>query len=268
MSKILKVKNLNYSFGKHIIFDKLSFEISNGDFVTFIDSDNNGKSVLANILACNDVGNYDITIFNKILNKKNCASIRKEISFVSENIDGMFLLTNVQDNIIFVLEKKGLSKEKIDLKINEIIKPLRLSYLLKKNNSELSLGEKYLISIFISIACEPRILILDNAFSMLDFVMKRKLFILLKSLNKKGMTILNFTSDNNEILEGKNVIIIKNGKILLCSSVKNAFDDIKIYEDNKICLPFIVELSLKLKYYGKLNQVHLNMKKLVNALWQ
>ena len=180
----------------------------------------------------------------------------------------MFILENVLDNINFVLKKRGLSEDIIQKKIKEVIIPLKRNNLLKKNISELSLGEKYFMAIFIALASESKILILDNCFSMIDGVTKKKIFILLKALNKKGMTIINFTSDCNECLEGSDIIILKQCKILLSKPLSEAFINLSIFEDNKISLPFVVDLSYKLKYYEKIDQIYLDKKKLVNKLWQ
>lgn len=267
MSKIVEVNNLSYSYGSHKIFDNICFQINEGDFTTIIDADNNGKSTLANILSGN-LESQNVKILGKVLNLKNVLYIRNNISSVCENIDGLFILDNVSENIYFILKNKGLSEKQIREKIKEILFPLNKRDLLNKNINELSLGEKYLISIFIAISSEPRLIIFDNCFSMLDMITRRKLFVLLKALNKKGMTILNFTSDNNEILEGNSVIILKNGHILLKSDISNAFNDLDLYEKNNIQLPFIIELSSKLKYYGKVDKIYFSMKKLVDDLWQ
>jgi len=267
MTKLVEVNNLSYNYGKHKIFDNICFQIDEGDFTTIIDADNNGKSTLANILTGN-IESQNVKILGKTINSKNISYIRNNISFVGENIDGSFILENVLENILFILKNKGLSEKVINKKIKEILLPLNKKKLLNKKNNELSVGEKYLISIFIAIASEPRLIIFDNCFSMIDTVTRKKFFILLKALNKKGMTILNFTSDNNEILEGNDVLILKNGQVVLKSSVLNAFDDLSLYENNNIQLPFIVDLSLKLKYYGKVDKIYYSMKKLVDDLWQ
>ena len=71
MSNIIDVKNLSYQFGTHKIFDNVSFEVEEGAFYTFIDTDNNGKSTLANILSCTVETNCSLKIFNRIVNEKN-----------------------------------------------------------------------------------------------------------------------------------------------------------------------------------------------------
>ena len=112
---MIEVTNLSFSYGRHKIFDNISFQIEEGNFTTIIDADNNGKSTLANILACN-LDSQNIKMFGKNVNSKNITNIRKKISFVSENIDGMFIVDNVLDNINFILKKRHLSEEIIQNK--------------------------------------------------------------------------------------------------------------------------------------------------------
>ena len=268
MSNIIDVKNLSFHYGNHKIFDNISFEIEEGSFYTIIDTDNNGKSTLANILSCFIEADSGLKIFNRFVNEKNLSFIKKYISYVSENVDRFFILEKVYDNVFFVLRRYGLSDELIHKKINELIYPLGFKYLLKKKTSTLSYGEKKLIALFISLSIEPRILILDNFFSSIGVLERQKLIILLNAFNKKGMTILNFTSDSNEMLYGTNVIILKNNSILLKCDIESAFKDIKLYEDNNISIPFIINLSSKLMCYGKVDKIYFSMKELVNDLWR
>ena len=267
MSNIIDVKNLSFQYENHKIFDNISFEIEEGSFYTIIDTDNNGKSTLANILSCTIQADCNLKIFNRLVSEKNLSFIKKYISYVSENIERFFILEKVYDNIFFILRRHGLSDELIHKKIRELIYPLGFRHLLKKKTNTLSYGEKKLVALFISLSIEPRILILDNFFSSINVLEKQKIINLLNAFNKKGMTILNFTSDSNEMLYGSKVIILKNNTILLNSNIELAFKDIKLYEDNNISIPFVIELSAKLMCYGKVDKIYFSMKELVNDLW-
>ncbi len=268
MSNIVEIKNLSFNYGKHKIFENLNLTIGKGTFTTIIDQDNNGKSTLAKLISCHLFANDEIKVFGKTINKNDYTNISKRISYIGESCDSFFIIDNVKNNIEFILSNYGLDSNQIEEKINNYMRVLGLKHLLKLDNNQLSSGEKQLLSFFIAISKGAELLVMDNCLSMVDNEKRKKIYVLLKSLNKKGLTIINFVSNSNEILYGTDLVIIKNNNVLLNSKTEDAFEDLSLYETNNISLPFIVELSLKLKYYGKVDKIYTDMKKLVNYLWK
>ena len=136
------------------------------------------------------------------------------------------------------------------------------------NPKYLSTGEQSLISIVIALVNKPKILIMDETLSMLDSITKEKVIKQLKILNKdNALTIINFTNDLEESLYSKRLILIDQ-KVVLNGIIKNAFNDLKIYNQLNLELPFMIKLSDKLKYYDLVDNVILDMDKMVNHLWK
>ena len=91
---------------------------------------------------------------------------------------------------------------------------------------------------------------------------------LLRRYNKKGMTIINATSDSNEALYGDNVVILNGGKAILVGSKEEIFNEEKILDKAGIKMPFMIELSDKLKFYDLIDKTYFDEEKLVDELWQ
>ena len=75
------------------------------------------------------------------------------------------------------------------------------------------------------------------------------------------------TNNMEDTLLWENIIIMDKGKIVLNDKKENIFmkyDDIKKIG---LDLPFIVDLSIKLKYYGLVNKIYFNMEELIGAIW-
>ena len=85
---------------------------------------------------------------------------------------------------------------------------------------------------------------------------------------REKCTIIYFTHDSEDLLVGTDVIILNNGKIVLQDTKENAFKDLKVFSNYKIKLPFIIELSNKLKYYKVIDSIYYDEDKLVNDLWK
>ena len=89
-----------------------------------------------------------------------------------------------------------------------------------------------------------------------------------KKINEKNVTIINITHNCEDILLGTHVIILNNYKVVLNEPVKKAFDNLKVFVNNKISLPFVIDLSSKLRYYEAVDKIHYDYKGLVDDLWK
>lgn len=265
MANIIEIKDLCYSMENKKIFDNLSLNIKKGSFVTITGPTGCGKSLLARIIVGHVNSKSYIKIDNEFINPKNIKNIRSKIGYAFENVDSTFVCNTVKENILFILKSKGIEGNK---KIDSLLKDIDITHLLARNPKFLSQGEKQLVSIFTIILLEPKIIVLDESLSIIDDYTKEKIFKVLKKLNSAGSTIINFTQDSECILYGNELVIINNKKVMLHEKIEEAFSDVKKFTDNEIALPFMVDLSIKLQYYQKINKIYTDYKKLVNELWQ
>ena len=127
----------------------------------------------------------------------------------------------------------------------------------------LSNEKKQIIIILSYLISDYSILIFDNAMCFIGFHHKKRLFEYMK---KKKRTIINITNDSEDILYGNYVAILMNNKIV-CKKINEIFNDEKLFIDNNLKLPFIVELSLKLKYYDILDNISLDRIEMVDKIW-
>ena len=268
MNNIIEVKNLIYYSDKQKILDNISFDIRCAEFATFICNEASGKTTLCNIMTGLISTSSYIKIDNMILKDSNVRFIRKKISYISENNDNIFLGETIKDDIFFYLKNKGFKNSEIEEKIKRFSSGININKLLSKSSNTISLGQKQIISLFLAISCNPKILILDNALSMVDKESKNKIYRLMKQYNKKGLTIINFTNDSNDSIYGNTVGIMSNGRIVIKEDISKIFNDDKVFVKNGISLPFIVELSKKLSYYNIVDSIQFDYKKLVDTIWK
>lgn len=268
MTKILEIRDLNYSYDGQKLYDNFNLSLEEGSFTTIIGPNGSGKTTLVKILNGFINGKAFIKVDKMFINPKNIKEIRKRVGTLFENPDSQFISEYVQDDMYLALQNYGNSKEEINDKIKLITKELNIEHLLSYKSQKLSGGEKQLINLAINLARTPRILIIDEALSMIDSVTREKIYKILQDKNKQGLTIINITHDSEDILRGEDVVIINNGKVVLQEKVNDAFKDVKVYTDNKLELPFIVDLSIKLQYYNTINKIYFDSKELVEKLWK
>lgn len=267
MDSIINVNKLTFRYDDNFIFDKLSFSVGKGEWVSITGPNGSGKSTLIKILTGLIDTTNDITICNLLLNEQNLYSIRKNIGIVFDNPDNFFLCETVEDDLAFTLENLCYSPKDIKSRINEISDMMNIRHLLHKSPNELSGGEKCKVAIAIALIHKPRILILDEALGMIDENEKNSILEILHSFNKKGLTIINVVHDLRETYFADRLIVINDGEIMIEGSPLKVMEKDKILNRLGICLPFEIELSIKLKLYGLIDTLIPDVEKLVNTLW-
>ena len=125
------------------------------------------------------------------------------------------------------------------------------------------------MSIVSQLVKKPKILILDDAFSMISNLTTDKIFKMLKKYYKENnMTIVNVTNEVEETIYGTMIAIISNGKLILNDKKENVLLNEKVFKNLHLSIPFMADLSIKLKYYNLINNLELDMDKMVNKLWK
>lgn len=269
MEKIISVKNLNFSYGDKKIFDDFSMEIKKGDYVTLIGPNGSGKSTLIRILLGFVKADGEIKIDDLEMSHQNVKKIISKIGVVFENPDNQFVAETVMDDIAFSLENMQINSKEIKKRIEEIGKYLEIEDIMTREPHTLSGGQKQLVSLASALVTEPEILILDEALTMVDLDIREKIYEILKKINKEmGITILNVTHEMEEILYGNTIIVINDGKLVISGSTKKVIKEEKIFNKLGLSLPFMAELSIKLKYYGLIDDIIIDMDEMVNKLWK
>ncbi len=195
---MLKVSNLNV---KDILKDiNISFEA--GEITSIIGSNGSGKTTLVRAIA-------SLIEFTGDINLKT-----NDISLVFQNPDVQFVKNIVEDDLAFGLENIKTSKKEMKEKIYSYSKEFNIEHLLKRNISSLSGGEKQKVALISNLILDPKVLILDEAFEMLDARSKVEMMVFIKKIVKKRKIIcINITHDNRIINFSDTIVGINSGEI-------------------------------------------------------
>lgn len=240
MNNMITVKNLSFLYPNNQIFNNLSFDVSTCKWTTIIGLSGCGKSTFIRLI--NNAFKYD----GEILFGGNIIII-----------DGNF---NYENILVSKLIKKYYSKNIY----NKIINEYDLKNITSKKVSDLNEQDKIKLLFCLKLSSKGDIVIIDNLLNKLNCHNKD---IIVKILNKLKIKVINMTNNMEDTLLGENIIIMDKGKIVLNDKKENIFmkyDDIKKIG---LDLPFIVDLSIKLKYYGLVNKIYFSMEELIGAIW-
>lgn len=221
----------------------VSFEVKRGEIFALIGLSGSGKSTIIRCLNMLHkptrghifVEGEDITTFNE---KQLLELRRTKIAMVFQNF-GLMSHRDVLSNVCYGLEIRGMAKEECEIKGMEMIAMVGLEGWEHKSIDSLSGGMKQRVGIARALANDPDILLMDEAFSALDPLVRNDLqFELLRIQEKMGKTIIFITHDINEAFKlGSHVGILREGRMVQVATpeemLSNPADDyVKKFVDN------------------------------------
>ncbi len=266
---ILEIKNLMFRYKNKFIYDNFNLSVEKGEWITIAGPNGSGKTTLVKILSGLEKYSGNIKIFDKKYNRKNWLNIKKEIGFVFDNPDNFFACETVSDELAFSLENLAIMPSVIKKKISEISKLLKIDSVLDQDPSNLSGGEKQKVALACALMIEPRILILDDALSMIDVNTKDEMLNILRTLHEqKRITIISLSHDLDESIYSDRLVILNKGKIVVDGPYPEVFDEERVMRKIGLEVPFVIELCKKLKVYNILDKVEPDIKTVVDKIWK
>lgn len=209
---MIQINNVSKIFSGFLL-KNINLSIASGEFIGILGQSGSGKSTLLNLIAGLDEG-FSGEI--KIDGKKPSHIIKnREISMVFQ--DSLLLPhLNVFDNIAFGLKIQKISKFEIEKRVFEAISEMELTGKEKRFPNELSGGEKQRVSIARALVTKPKLLLMDEPFSALDFNLRERMQKLVKSLHKKyKISTIFVTHDRDEAFFLADRIAVMSGGELL-----------------------------------------------------
>lgn len=248
MIKINNLRKVYDSKGESLeALKNINLNVERGDIFGIIGLSGAGKSSLLRCInmlekpTSGEVYIRDIDITK--LNPNDLRKTRKKIGMIFQHFN-LLMNATVYENIAFPLKISGLTKDKIDKKVNELLEVVDL--LDKKNvyPSQLSGGQKQRVGIARALANNPEIILSDESTSALDPTTTQSILNLLKDINKKfGITIVVITHEMNVIKNICNkVAVMESGLIVEEGKVIDIFSNPKTETSKK----FLKEGSIKI----------------------
>ncbi|MFQ8706810.1 MAG: energy-coupling factor transporter ATPase [Thomasclavelia sp.] len=271
MDKIIRVKDLSFEYESGLkTIDHISFDINKGDYVAILGHNGSGKSTIAKLLiGLLEKKSGSIIVNGYELNLENLYKVRDNIGIVFQNPDNQFIGATVRDDIAFGLENTCVPQAAMDEIINTYATKVGMSDFLDHEPTKLSGGQKQRVAIAGILAMSPKIIILDEATSMLDPMGRREINTLVKELNqKKEITIISITHDIEEAKNADQVIILNSGKVVAQGKPKDILSDETSLIKYELDVPFALKVALGLKKAKINTSKSLDMEVLIKELCQ
>ena len=141
--------------------------------------------------------------------------IRSTAGMVFQNPDDQLVATLVEDDVAFGPENLGVPSAQIAQRVREALKGVGLVGFERHETHALSGGQKQRVALAGVLAMEPRVLILDEASSMLDPRGRKGLMKACRVLHARGMTIVMITHFMEEAAEADRVAVFRAGRVAM-----------------------------------------------------
>lgn len=214
---MLKVENINISYGAiHAIHD-LSLEVNNGEIVTLIGANGAGKtSTLRAISGLNPIKSGEITYDGKMISN---IGAHKIVSYgLSQVPEGrrVFGDQTIEENLLLGAYLRK-SKSEIKVSMEEVFTLFpRVKERRKQLAGTMSGGEQQMLAIGRALMAKPKLLLLDEPSMGLVPIVVEEIFEIIKNIRKAGTTILLVEQNANAALQiADRGYVLETGSVVL-----------------------------------------------------
>ena len=215
---MIECRGISFSYdGAAKALDGVDLNIEGGEFFCILGGNGSGKSTFAkhlNALLQPDAGTVRIDGMDAS-DPELVYDIRSTAGMVFQNPDDQLVATLVEDDVAFGPENLGVESAQIAQRVREALKGVGLVGFERHETHALSGGQKQRVALAGVLAMEPRVLILDEASSMLDPRGRKGLMKVCHALHDRGMTIVMITHFMEEAAEADRVAVFRAGRVAM-----------------------------------------------------
>lgn len=215
---MIECRGVSFSYdGAVSALDGVDLNIEDGEFFCILGGNGSGKSTFAkhlNALLQPDAGTVRINGMDAS-DPELVYDIRSTAGMVFQNPDDQLVATLVEDDVAFGPENLGVPSAQIAQRVREALKGVGLVGFERHETHALSGGQKQRVALAGVLAMEPRVLILDEASSMLDPRGRKGLMKACRALHDRGMTIVMITHFMEEAAEADRVAVFRAGRVAM-----------------------------------------------------
>ena len=242
----IKLENVYKNFGKTSALKNLNIEIFNGEFFVLLGPTGAGKTTTLRIISGLEQPDRGNIFFDEELMNYVQPAFR-DTSYVFQQFS-LYPHYSVYDNLAFPLRSplRKESKLRIDKKVTQIAKLLKIDNKLKNKATQLSGGEMQRVSLGRALVRNPNIYLMDEPLSSLDAKLREELRIELKKIQKDlNATILYVTHDHVEATTMADRIgVLKDGVLSQVGTPEEIYDNPNsIYVANRLGSPKTVSYT-------------------------
>ena len=261
MSTLISVRGLGFAYpalepGAEApwVLDRVDLDIERGEFLSIMGPTGTGKSTLClafvGIVPQSTGGliRGEVRVDGLDTKTEAVASLAGRVGVVFQDPETQLFNMNVEAEIAFGLENKGVAPEEMADRIDWAARTVGIEGLLDRSPFELSGGQKQRVAIAAVLAMTPDVLVLDEPTASLDPRGKQEVFAVVRDLRRqRGMTIVMVEQDAECIAEfSDRVAILAQGRVRRIGSPHEVFACVDELEGLGLRVPQVTEVAERL----------------------
>lgn len=231
MSALLSVKNVRKTFGDEIVLADISFEVKDHSATVFIGASGSGKSTLLrciNLLEQIDDGVMSLDGQEITAVDVDPDQVRRRLGMVFQSFNLFPHMSVIKNITLAPIQVHGIPKEVAYEKALALLDRFGLREKADQYPDRLSGGQQQRVAIIRSLACGPRLLLLDEITSALDPVLVNEVLVTVRDLKNDGMTMVIATHEMGFAKQvADQLCYLHQGRILERGTAAEVIDDPK-----------------------------------------
>lgn len=241
--------SLNYRTihkAEQTVLHDIHLQIHEGERIALVGNNGAGKSSLMKLIAgIAKPSKGTVTVLEQETSKVSIEQLSRDVAFVFQNPEDMFIEDSVQKEISYCLKRRGYPEA--DATLHRMLQSFRLEALQERDARLLSGGQQRRVSLAIGAAIRPAIMLLDEPTANLDLATREELLSTLEELGQHVRTVMIATHDMQLVHRwATRVIVMHQGRILADGTAEEVFASPQLVQQAGLALTQSMQLSLAL----------------------
>ena len=222
---VVELRGVHKSIHDHDILHDINLEVREGEFLTLLGPSGCGKTTLLRLIS----GFEEPTSGSILIDNKNVVGLsphKRHVHTVFQSY-ALFPHMTVFDNVAFGLRCQHVPTKEIKTRVEDVLKMVKLEKYAERKPNQLSGGQQQRVAIARAAVNRPRVLLLDEPLSSLDYRLRKTMQIELKQLQRTlGITFVFVTHDQEEALSmSDRVVIMQEGSIEQIGTPREVYEE-------------------------------------------
>jgi biotin transport system ATP-binding protein len=195
--------------------DDVTLAFNEGEFTIVAGANGSGKTTLLRHLNGLLVAHSGtVTVCGKSV-KADPGAARERVGMVFQDADSQIVGETVYDDVAFGPENLSLGRRQINQRVNQALAAVGLAGFENRRPHHLSGGEKRCLAVAGVLAMAPRVLLMDEPFSNLDYPATCRVLEQMLRLHKEGRTIIVTTHDLEKVVaHAQRLVVMERGRVV------------------------------------------------------
>ncbi|EEZ8403024.1 spermidine/putrescine ABC transporter ATP-binding protein PotA [Escherichia coli] len=240
LSPLVQLAGIRKCFDGKEVIPQLDLTINNGEFLTLLGPSGCGKTTVLRLIA----GLETVDSGRIMLDNEDITHVPAENRYVNTVFQSYALFPHmtVFENVAFGLRMQKTPAAEITPRVMEALRMVQLETFAQRKPHQLSGGQQQRIAIARAVVNKPRLLLLDESLSALDYKLRKQMQNELKALQRKlGITFVFVTHDQEEALTmSDRIVVMRDGRIEQDGTPREIYEEPK----NLFVAGFIGEINM------------------------